>query len=130
MSFFAGSKSIIHTFQGTTVAFPTYAKIGGTQLPLKGPSERFFFFFRRVVNQHINKLLMEEILHQLIWYLVVPTIDSELYMPCGAGFLPSTVSWVLARYNGQPSSSCIFHHATWSKNSWNSSAHVWGNNYD
>ena len=44
MSFFAGSKSIIHTFQGTTVAYPTYAKIGGTQLPLKGPIESFFFF--------------------------------------------------------------------------------------
>ena len=73
---------------------------------------------------------MDEILHQLIWYLVVPTIDRDLYIPGGAGFLPSTVSWVLARYNGQPSSSCIFHHATWSKNSWKSSAHVWGNNYD
>ena len=127
MSFFAGWKSIIHTFQGTIVAYPTYEKFSGTQLPLKGPGESVFFV-RRVVNQHINKLLMEEILHQLIWYLVVPTIDSVLYIPGGAGFLPSTVSWVFARYNGQPSSKCIFHHATWSKNSWNSSAIFWGKN--
>ena len=54
----------------------------------------------RLDSQHHNYetrdcqdlLLMEEILHQLIGTVVYPIIYKVLYIPGGAGFLPSTVS--------------------------------------
>ena len=42
-------------------------------------------------------LLMEEILHQLR-LVVYPTIYTVLYIPGGAGFLPSTVFQFLERF--------------------------------
>ena len=42
----------------------------------------------------LKVLLMEKILHQLIWYSKYPIIYRVLYIPGGAGFLPSTISFL------------------------------------
>ena len=54
----------------------------------------------RITVQKLEILLMEEILHQLR-LVVYPIIHTVLYIPGGAGFLLSTVSfdfWILAPY--------------------------------
>ena len=59
------------------------------------PSLRKKLIFQTIHLQEL--LLMEEILHQLIIWRY-PIIYKVLYMPGGAGFLPSTVCWFRGGY--------------------------------